>query len=443
MPPYEPQYESKTDSNEFEIPEPARETGTGQAAVSDSADITIRIWHPDPSAAGGATTWKTDSVLVYMIADLVTASDGRTDESSAAMTAHFDSTGRALVAARRIQTAILEFLACRPGDSVAAAILIHIPANTPGGFSPATAQGALRLAEPGQILLSEEVARRVHETPGIELRAVPGLTTGGDGQAGLAELVWTSPEQLSRLKASITGGAQDGEVPAMGATMIVNAPFEKPATKTTSQARATGVAAQQTVGSPGAISGDRASEPSYQDFAAPPAPFLTRTRMILGGVAIVLVGALVWLLYPTQSAKPPARASEPQVGGVSAPSNPVPATVQPQTTPPQLPPSEPAKPAAVVIKPPATVKPPVDKPRKDRAPATAPAAVAQEPQPVPSVEGMTQKDIPGLLQMARTDAGNGNYDKARREYHIVLQLQPNNTEAKEGLRRLDIAQSDH
>ncbi len=70
--------------------------------------------------------------------------------------------------------------------------------------------------------------------------------------------------------------------------------------------------------------------------------------------------------------------------------------------------------------------------------------VAEEPPPPPPpqvVDGMTQRDIPDLLRMARTDAGGGKYEKARREYTIVLKLQPSNTDAKEGLRRLDIAQS--
>jgi hypothetical protein len=55
-------------------------------------------------------------------------------------------------------------------------------------------------------------------------------------------------------------------------------------------------------------------------------------------------------------------------------------------------------------------------------------------------DGMTQRDIPRLLQWARSDAGNGRYEKAAREYRVVLQLQPNNPDAKEGLRRIQLAQ---
>ena len=56
--------------------------------------------------------------------------------------------------------------------------------------------------------------------------------------------------------------------------------------------------------------------------------------------------------------------------------------------------------------------------------------------------GLTQKDIPRLLDNAKKDAGDGNYEKARREYQAILKLQANNPDAKEGLRKLSIIQGD-
>ena len=55
-------------------------------------------------------------------------------------------------------------------------------------------------------------------------------------------------------------------------------------------------------------------------------------------------------------------------------------------------------------------------------------------------DGMTQKDIPRLLQWARSDAGNGNYAKAAQEYRVILQLEPGNPDAREGLRKIQVAQ---
>lgn len=56
--------------------------------------------------------------------------------------------------------------------------------------------------------------------------------------------------------------------------------------------------------------------------------------------------------------------------------------------------------------------------------------------------GLSVKDIPRLLQMARSDAGAGNYDRARTEYEDVLRMEPNNVEAREGLRKLSLIKSD-
>jgi hypothetical protein len=91
----------------------------------------------------------------------------------------------------------------------------------------------------------------------------------------------------------------------------------------------------------------------------------------------------------------------------------------------------------LIAKPP--VKPPVDKTAKDK---------TKKPEDTPIVgfegnstyDGMTQRDIPRLLQWARSDAGNGNYAKAAQEYRVILQLQPNNPDAREGLRKIQLAQ---
>jgi hypothetical protein len=175
-------------------------------------------------------------------------------------------------------------------------------------------------------------------------------------------------------------------------------------------------------------------------------PFLTRTTMMIGGVvAVLLVGAVVWLFYPQPSRRPvqvqqnPPGKTEKVVDQTPVVNNP------PQPPVSTVPDSAPKTPEVLVTPPPAP------KATKDKHPTNKAKdipidkqKVAEEPPPPPPpqvVDGMTQRDIPDLLRMARTDAGGGKYEKARREYTIVLKLQPSNTDAKEGLRRLDIAQS--
>jgi len=434
-------FEPKTDSKEFEILNPEQSPATGsRIAASAAADLTIRVWRRD----GGNTplTWQSESVLVYMIADLVAASHGRTaGEMPAAMAAHFDNSLHALVAAKRIENAILEFLACRPGDYMGAAVLIHPPLAA--GFSQGMAQSALRLAEPGQIILSEEVSRRLQDLPGIELRAVPALTTGGTEHAGLAELIWTSPERLASLRSSANVAPSTSEVgPPVGATMIVNSPFATPRSNAASGSQRIDTASRRPSHAEGFKNREGVFEEGLADFEERRS-FITRSRMVIGAVAIVLVIVGLVLFHPwsgpnvqpkfnnashaSQGNETPTGATgtttEPPVNDTPQP----PPVVQPVNNPP--------------AKPPVTNKTYTDKTAKDKGKAKRP-----EDTPIQGFEGnstydgMTQKDISRLLQWARSDAGNGNYAKAAQEYRVILQLQPYNSDAKEGLRKIQVAQ---
>ena len=465
MAPYEP----KTDSREFAVANQGQEPGAWSDSASDATDIAIRLWGPDWSGQPGSLTWKTDSVFVYMIADLVLASHGRlAEESTAVMAAHFDSSRQALVAAKRIQMSILDFVACRPGNGVA--ILIHQP-SVPGANS-SLVQRTLRLAKPGQILVGEDVSQRLRGLSGIELLPVSTLTTGGAGQRGLAELVWTTPERLADLQASVVeGAASQPESLPVGATMIVSTPIVNTPVRSTKQ-EATTPAVPPVTGTGDFVykrSSDSALQrtPTAQQATADlvprsddlqgtqgvsltqelddlqQRPFLTRTRVILGGVGLVLVGALIAVLYlPTNETKVRVRAPENHdTGSGSVDSKPAtvhsePPQMQPQPPQPK-PPQQPAKLPKVAVQPP-TPTPAADTRAKSKNIPLPP----QQPQAVDESGGLSQNDVPTLLRLAREDMGAGKYDKARSEYKKILQLQPSNQDAKDGLRRLDLIKSD-
>lgn len=447
-------FEPKTDSKEFGITN-LQPVSTAKSATSEAADLTIRIWLQNSNAGTAALTWNSESVLVYMIADLVAASHGRTAvDMPAAMAAHFDNSLHALVAARRIQTAILEFLACRPGDCLGAALLIHRPIGP--GYSLGTAQSALRLAEPGQIMLSGDVSNRFRDLPGIDLRAVPGLTTGGTEHAGLSELIWTSAERLANLRNTAPGAAPTANVGSpFGATMIVNAPVAETPRKAAS------TLARPLEGSdtphtrtrrPSAPAGSTNREETFDQGLAEfeeHRSFFTRSRLIIGAVALGLLLVVGLVLYhpgSSSSVQPKRPAYETPTGErKSSPTEPPvssvpqgPAVVEP--APGSHPKTQPAIAKAPVIK-----KPP-DKTAKDNDNKDKEKPKKAEDVPIVNFEGnstydgMTQKDIPRLLQWARSDAGNGNYAKAAQEYRVILQLQPGNPDAKEGLRKIGVAQ---
>jgi hypothetical protein len=468
-------YEPKTDSREFEVAAQGQDPGGwGGDSASDATDIAIRLWGPEWPGQPGSLTWKTDSVFVYMIADLVLASHGRlAEESTAVMAAHFDNSRQALVAAKRIQMSILDFVACRPGNGVA--IVIHQPSVQ--GATSGLVQAALQLAKPGQILVGGEVSRRLRESFGVELAPVSALV-GAAGQRGLAELVWTTPDRLASLQSSVVDGAASRrESPPVGATMMVSTPVlntpvasapirssepeattpvVKPVTgtddfvyKRSSDSALQRITAQQAadlVPRSEDVQGMQGSSLTQELDDLEQRPFLTRTRIVLGLAAMVLVGALIAVLYaPTHETKIPPRALENREtgsGSVDSKSGTV------HTEPPQSQPPQAKTPAPQAKLPKAVVQPPPPAPPKPAAETRAKNKKdnPEQPQPPPVVQelgGLSQNDVPTLLRLARDDAGAGKYDKARSEYKKILQLQPGNQDAKDGLRRLDLIKGDN
>jgi hypothetical protein len=469
------QYEQKTDSREFEVANPEQLRGSWTENVpAEPADIAIRLWGPDRSAR--SLTWKTDSVLVYMISDLVSASRGRiAEESLPVMAAHFDSSSQALLAARRIQTSILEFLACRPGDRVGGAIVIYVPRTTdPTGLSGEMVRQELRHAKPGQILLAANVSRRLRDLPGIEFVTVPALTVVGDGgqtesaesgstETGLTELVWTTPERVALLRESVGDWSepQTTDSPAVGATLIVDAPFARregtnetvPPVARTNDFVMKDSSEAQSLRAAHVLADAQNRKQLSQEFEDSPRssstqgaefeeqPLFTRTRIILGVVALVLVAAVIAILFrPTQVTRRPPLPQQDQAVGPVSPDNQPPVPAAPETkvseakTQQSNPPGDKpvAKGTATVAKP----QPPAKPSAGNRVKPTTEAV--DEPEISHESGGFTLKDLPQLLKMAQTDAGAGNYAKAKREYQKVLSLQPNNQDAKDGLHKLDL-----
>jgi hypothetical protein len=473
------QYEQKTDSREFEVADPDQHRGsrTGNAPA-EATDIAIRLWGPERSAR--SLTWKTDSVLVYMIADLVAASRGRIDEESPpVMAAHFDSSSQALLAARRIQTAILEFLVCRPGNRVGGAIVVYVPRTTdPTGLSGEMVRQELRHAKPGQILLAANVSRRLRDLPGIEFVSGPALTGAGEGgqrgstetgstETGLTELVWTTPERVALLRESVGDWSepQTTDSPAVGATLIVDSPFARrePMNATAPPVARTNDFVMKDSSEPQSLraaqvladaqnrsqfSEDLEDTPGSSSLEAAEfeeQPVFTRTRVILGVVALVLVAALIAILFrPTQvTRRPPPPRQDQAVGPVSPDSQPpVPPAAETRTSETKTQKSESAdeKPAAKAAVTVPRLQPPAKPSAGNRVKNTTEGV--EEPEIYHESGGFTLKDLPQLLKMAQIDAGAGNYAKAKREYQKVLSLQPNNQDAKDGLHKLDLIPTD-
>jgi hypothetical protein len=472
MPPYEP----KIDSREFELANLERSnleqsnldqsTGTRSrdASGDGGTDVAIRIW----SAEGAAgLTWKSESVLVCMMADLVGASRGRiAEESPTMMAAHFDSSRLAVVAAKRIQTAMLEFVDCRPSEPIASAIVIYQPrATEPTGLSGEMVQMELGQAKPGQILLGESIAQRLRDLPGIELVSASVIGASGDGPGGLPELVWTTAERLARLRDSV-GAMRSAEGPAAGATRIMDSPYalrsalnkgalnEVMLNEAVPPVEGSNQFAARERGDDrgaGAITQNfrQSSGESLTGMEFEEQPFLTRTRVLLGVAALVLGAAVIAiLLRPPNDSKGRVPQTQEQTGAAQGAEQKTPDAGESRDQKPQgeskteqsLSNPIPSKPAA--NKPVVVVAPPSSKTTDNRARKRneVGAATTEAVPEVPSdFGGLTAKDIPKLLELAKKDAGAGLYEKARGEYQNVLRLKPGDADAMEGLRRIKIA----
>ena len=440
-----PQYEQKTDSREFEV------ANLDQSL--EATDLVVRLWSPERSGRTAFLSWNTESVLVYMIADLVSASHGRiAEELPTIMGAHFAGSRQAIIAAKRIQTSMLEFLACRPGERIGAAILLYrAKTSDSAGLSAATAQQALRQAKPGQILLAQNISQRLRDLPGIELRSVPALATvTGDGQTEMTELVWTTPERVALFQDSFADEAepQCSEIPVVGATVIVHSPLARG--RQTNEAVPPAVVSTELEQWP--ESAGNSAELRLDEFAQ--RPFFTRTRLIVGVVAVFLVVALIAVLNRPASVSKlpiPVKQDLPVATEASEKQPVVKAEPEGTTAPPE---SKIVKPEIVM---PENVKPRIVKPPiiKSAAKSSTGNQIPDKASvdnrvkkdvletPTSSYEesgGVSQKEIPTLLKMAQADAGAGNYDKARIEFRKILGLQPGNQDAKEGLHKLDLIQ---
>jgi hypothetical protein len=448
-----PQYEQNTDSRKFEV-------DTSDPS-SDVTDLIVRLWGPERSERRAPLSWNTDSVLVYMIADLVGASHGRiAEELSGALGAHFETSRQAIVAAKRIQTSTLEFLACRPGDRIGSAILLYRPSrNTAdtGCFSAETAQQALKHSKPGQILIAPNISERLRDFPGAEIRATPALSTVmGGRQTELSEFVWTTPEKFALFQESSSDDSESpaGDVPQVAATVIVHSLLARPGR--TSEAEPT-AATSQPADNPlprtpafEALRESASGSPTLGLEELEAKPFLTRTRMILGIAALVLLGAVIAVLNrPVHVSKLPIPVPQEQAGTKEVPETRPAVKTEPEITPAQPESktvvSENVKPRTVKtpIKP--VAKLPVSTPQQtpDKAPVDNHARKDIQDAQAASYDesgGVSLKEIPTLLKMAQADAGAGNYDKARIEFRKILGLQPGNSDAKEGLHKLDLIQ---
>ncbi len=387
----------------------------GGAATPRKTFLFLRIWMSSPPVPNsGSLSWRAENSLIQMIADLVSASGGsQAGKLRNGLIAGFRNAAEASAAAIRLQRAIAGFAAqSKASEGVAVALFSEDKAG--GGLNESsdeleTASFLAGAAQPEQILLTAGAYAELNlSAPYTSRRVVPfGLPAGIHSNLEAYQLAWNGASPASseptRTEKTTTSSLRRPRDRAADA-----APRPRTATR---------------------AAGDGSSD--VAPFAEPVAvPSVSRRRLpIYAGLAAAILVAMVaagtWIF--TSGPPAPTPTPQPSTEGVKEPPQ---ATASEPNS--KNPPPEKLEPEAPVS------APPMEGTGGKGSSVTTPPSPERPPAPKaqrPNAYGFFPSDIPGLLEKADRESGDGEYDAAERHYRIVLALERNNSRAQKGLAR--------
>jgi len=385
------------DSPESDEPRPF--ISEDSAVAEGLTELSIRVWSIDPELV----TWSSVDAVICLMADLLTASGGQlVAESREILSARFDRQETAVGAARRLQRALQAFAENPETAGFAASIAIHRAQDRARSGTASSISNALwSHSAPGQILVSSTVFETLQFSPGLRFRSLFIDPLGPD--VGYQELLWTDAETLVAWRERVETASHASAMsdphrqPEIG---IANA-----------EPRAAGSFADPAV---------VRLEDEFQ-ISTEVSPRKNRIRFAAGAVSLALVAAIGAVVHFSagkthEFPQPPAKIQKIEQPTPPSDKPTVPGNAQKQ----QETNTQETEPNTVHAS----------------VPRNGPKAPHETEAPVKEYEGFTSKQVPQLLRRAEEDAGAGSYDNAKREYEIVLKLQPGNSAAKEGLRKL-------
>jgi len=391
-------------------------------APSPVARLALRLWTPTRADL----SWASESTVTHLITDLIRASDGILVENTPGMVAQFANPAQAFKAAKRIQWALVEFCRHCPDLCLGAAAVIYDPSECLPGLHGNPSQdptAVLEQAKPAQILGTGNASKQLRRIPGLQLREFSSRRHASAEWGELEELLWTSSANLERVQETLKSaarrvGRQDEQAAASEPTADLSSVGAYRAAPPTQVPAEPPLVSEP--GRDGFLPEFVEREPSSEGIGS---RALWWSLAAVGVLGILLAAVLL----PRLRTKPVVLERP-----MAVPTAPV---TEPGTVKEESPPSEPL-PENV----PASPQKSADGQKiSARHPASDQQPHAQSRKPA-EYEGLTDKDIPLLLRMAEKHAGAGDYEDARREFSTVLHLDPNNAEAKQGLRKLELSE---
>jgi len=371
------------------------------------AFLSIRLWNTTQNGEAVPLYWDSGTPAVCLTADLIASSEGEPVSSDGGvLVTSFHSDHQAISAARRLQWAMQGFAESRDLQGISVVVLVHSAEELSTGPEGDSLRAALDHATGGQILLTEKASQFFEDLPGFASQTLDGT--------GLRELQWRSPDSHS------TRAADDewlnNNIRSDRDEPIPEPPAPEPEWSSRSSAEE----------EHGAGSG--LSNP--------------KVRWAIGGMlAAALVGGGIFFFM---SGKP----KPVEVVAVVPPDGtPQPPVTHPADNPHAIPPpSGPGSGSAPVGgKTPKPTKPKPPKPEGGGGDQPKPVP-PPEPKPVPPPEpkpeprprancNLDPGEYDKYLKGADNALGNGDTGTAKRKYTSVLNCDPGNARARDGLRK--------
>jgi len=401
--------------------------------------MAVRLW---PQSRPNLK-WASELSVVYLLADLVSASNGSlVNDGTYGLIAHFEYPADAYRAAKRSQWALLEFCQQRPDLCLGAAMVLYEDGDSPGNNGDSDSRQVAALLDrcrPAQVLVSGKTSGHLQDLPGLQLRSLnSGSRSRGDWQGGAQEVLWTTSSNLEQIQQRLKEIAQNlvlqqesvqpEPVTAPEPIPVSNQPTLDFANAGGYRSAPTLVHNEPPTPPPPPIEVENVEHVSVSELLEDESEHSGSRYLWLSLAAVLVIGVLVLLFFPKQRPKQ-AGSNTPTSTPVSQPQE----SVSPTEPPVVAQPPKDTLPPSPSPKPPDAPKPPVRHPTVDQPPQKTPKKASE-------YEGITEKDIPLLLRKAEKDAGAGNYEDARREFDIILHLDPGNAEAKQGMRKLELSE---